>query len=115
MWKRTIIIPTQDNDGKPLSGQIERIETEMLEIVGGYTVNDSRGVWTNGIGIYSESHRTYTLVSDGDTDTVLAERLPDWTRDLRQESLYTDLAEIDVQFVSPSRRAEATATAGSMV
>lgn len=104
MVQRTIVIPTSDNDGRPLTAVISDIESEMLRLTGGFSVSDTRGVWRGDDGtIYRDRSQTYTLISDERTDQAISDRLSAWASDLRQEALFTaTTANVNVAFVAPA-------------
>src|SRR5690348_16200679 len=70
--KRTIILPTVDNDGRSLKTEIESCETDLLLIAKGFTSYDVTGQWRNEDGhVFTDSSRVYFVtVEDG------AERVP---------------------------------------
>jgi hypothetical protein len=97
MVKRTIVVPTIDNDGRRLDAEIAKIEIELLGLGAAYTVNVSAGVWESPAGIiYRDPALTYMVVTSPAVDAALTERLTAWACWLRQEMLYTDSVVVEV-------------------
>lgn len=100
MVKRTVVLPRKDNDGRSLRSQLASVETDMRNIAGGFTRSPATGEWADSGRIYRDSNYAYWLTVDASADAELVAAMPDWAKLLRQEALYTDASQVDVQFVS---------------
>lgn len=101
MVKRTIILPTRDNDGASLRAEIAECRRELLSIAGGFTSYATLGEWLGGDGArYRDRGRAFAVVLDAGADLELVSILPSWCARLRQAAIYTDFAACDVAFVT---------------
>ena len=102
MIERTIVLPTQDNDGHSNRSAINRIHHEILDLAGGYSEVRQRGVWRDDSGrVYTDSSLRLTTTIDPETDIKLLHRIPVWCAWLKQECVYTHTTPVVASFVEP--------------
>lgn len=101
MIKCTILIPTQDNEGKNLDQEYNEILDCLYETFGGWTVEGFvNGAYRleNGAKAYDTSYRV-TIIVENARVGELERELPAFARQLRQETLYYEKSPSAVEFV----------------
>lgn len=97
--KRSIVLPLQKHNGASNQTAIDAILSELLTLCGGYSTQYQTGVWLdNGQQYKDDSLLVYTVVPV-ETDTLLQARLTQWTNDLAQLELYTDVCTVSPSFI----------------
>ena len=104
MFRYTITVPRQYNDGAPVSeGTFALIEEHIISITGGFTVTDGLGAWHSGGQVYHEPVKVYALDADESDSTErdvrdAAERIGEA---LRQEAMYVTRQPIQPTLIYP--------------
>lgn len=103
MIERAVIVPKVDNNGVSLARQCRQIQAELLDIAGGVSVDNQRGIWKGDDGrIYRDrAWRVWTLV-DAAQDQRIIGRLEAWRRLTRQECLLSIGRTVDAVFTVPA-------------
>ena len=96
MYRSTITIPRHYNDGREVPADVTSgIESEILDVFGGFTVTESRGAWRDGDTVYVEPVGVYTCDSDAD-ESGAVERIAETVAELlSQEAVYVTHAAPD--------------------
>lgn len=101
MFERVVIVPDVDNAGVSLEAQRAAIESQLLDIAGGFTSDRVSGAWRGDDGtIYRDSSTRYTLAVSEAQDAAIVAALPQWCEALRQECLFTSVRPVAVAFVT---------------
>jgi len=102
MRRRTIIFPRNDNEGNSLEAENRAIRDELGSLAPGYTENPtSRGVWYHPETgkRYEDDVNEVWFTTPSDKDEEIKKRLPAWRDSLRQEALYSDWQEVNLDLV----------------
>lgn len=103
MIERTVVLPTRDNSGRPLSRDISQIKAELLSIAGGFSEVRQLGCWKDEQGhIWKDRALRLVTTVDENQDARIEACLPDWCARLRQLALYTHTTQVQVAFVEPA-------------
>lgn len=102
--KLSIILPDFDNDGASLEIVRQGIESEILDIAGGFTSSCVTGTWRGPHGDdFHDTSKLYTIACDDDKAELIQACVPSWCERMKQECIYVELVHAQVAFVSPRR------------
>ena len=93
-------LPLCNNRGKKFpSGLFSRAENELVNIAGGFSVNNSEGIWKNGIRIYRDINKTYQIACTGKQVAEIEELCRELKKKFDQESIFFLTLKGKVQFL----------------
>ena len=100
MQKISIIIPKNNNDGRPFpEDRIRSIELELLKISGGYSRYDVTGQWIDGGKIYTDISFKYDLIVTSDQADLVKTVVSGAKTVLNQLSMYFEEQETKLLFL----------------
>ena len=100
MIKLTVLIPTTYNNGDEVQKEtFQRLENQLLEIAGGYTIEGIvEGGWVDKDGtIYKDKSRKYTVVTS-ELDKI-KEVIVKTGKELKQKTMYLEVFKTEVNFL----------------
>ena len=99
--RRSIIFPQKDNDGVSLDAENRQIRDELGRMAPGYTEHPtSKGVWYNDNGErFEDDVNEVFMTTPRETDDQIRAKLPEWRDLLRQQALYSDAHDVDLDLV----------------
>jgi hypothetical protein len=103
MHKVTILFPTKYNDGKSIPlDTIDVCLQQILAVEGGYTSHRVHGAYTmaNGSVAYDELLSIIAFVPFTSQVDTLRNQARVFAKLLRQECIYFEVSEVEVQFVN---------------
>lgn len=101
------ILVTVDNEGNPLTDQIEAIVAEVLDQAGGYSCYPQTGVWRGDDGtIYRDPSLVVETVVEDHVAKELVALAPHWCELLRQEALLVTVSDTVPTFAEAVKPAE---------
>lgn len=103
--KATVLLPLRDNDGVCLDRENVAVLGEVMDVFGGYTEDSgyTQGTYKMDDGsIARDDCIRFHVVVDSLRIPELLAMTAGWCKQLRQESLYVELTNPDVRFVTPT-------------
>lgn len=111
MYRYSLHVPEQHNDGAPISDMaFSWIEIELANIAGGFTrLPSAIGAWNGQETVYREPVSVYIVDSAEDIETELRTLAAEIAHTLSQEAVYLTRQEIETWLVTPAREEIAAA------
>lgn len=89
-YRYSITLPVHDNDGVWVDAAHDQLRAALLNVAGGFTVQDSQGAWRDGDAEYSDSSRIYTVTTDTDCDGDIMDAALNAALAATQECVYVE-------------------------
>ncbi|MCG8514587.1 MAG: hypothetical protein MI740_10625 [Halanaerobiales bacterium] len=102
MIKLTVLIPTTYNNGDEVQKEtFQRLENQLLEIAGGYTIEGVvEGGWVDKDGtIYKDKSKKYSIITDEAKLSKIKETITKIGKELKQKSVYLEVFKTEVNFL----------------
>lgn len=101
-YKISLIFPKEDNNGKDITADHPYLLERIMDIAGGYTLQDVKGGWkdTEGRMYLDSSIKVDTLVEENATITKLRDLASEACVLLKQECIFFSIQPLDVHFIT---------------